>query len=56
MTTTRKHDTQIAPQLTERNLEQFQTLAADKGYDDQVYREQLRGEATVDQASGVCAL
>ena len=42
VTTTRKHDTQIGPQLTERNLEQFQTLAADKGYDDQVYRDRLR--------------
>jgi IS5 family transposase len=42
VTTTRKHDTQIAPQLTERNLEQFEILAADKGYDDQTYRNRLR--------------
>ena len=35
VTTTRKHDTQIAPSLTERNLERFATLVADKGYDDQ---------------------
>lgn len=34
VTTTRKHDTQIAPQLTKRNLERFRVLAADKGYDD----------------------
>lgn len=42
VTTTRKHDTQIAPRLTERNLERFETLAADKGYDDQSYRNRLR--------------
>jgi len=42
VTTTRKHDTQIAPQLTERNLERFEALAADKSYDDQTYRNQLR--------------
>ena len=42
VTTTRKHDTQIGPQLTERNLEQFETLAADKGYDDQAHRNQLK--------------
>ncbi len=36
------HDTQIAPQLTERNLERFKALAADKGYDDQSYRKWLR--------------
>jgi len=42
VTTTRKHDTQIGPQLTERNLERFETLAADKGYDDQTYRNRLR--------------
>ncbi|MCL6641860.1 MAG: transposase, partial [Candidatus Bipolaricaulota bacterium] len=38
----RKHDTQIAPRLTERNLERFETLVADKGYDDQSYRNRLR--------------
>jgi len=42
VTTTRKHDTRIAPQLTERNLEGFEALAADKGYDDQELREGLR--------------
>lgn len=30
VTITRTHDTQIASCLTERNLEQFETLAADK--------------------------
>jgi IS5 family transposase len=40
VTTTRTHDTQIAPQLTERNLERFEVLAAD--YDDRTYRNQLR--------------
>jgi IS5 family transposase len=40
VTTTRKHDTQIAP--PQRNLEHFETLAADKGYDDQTYRGWLR--------------
>jgi IS5 family transposase len=42
VTTTRKHDTRIAPQLTERNLERFEVLAADKGYDDRTYRNRLR--------------
>ena len=42
LTTTRKHDTQIAPEITKRNLERFQTLVADKGYDDRSYREWLR--------------
>jgi IS5 family transposase len=42
VTTTRKHDTQIAPRLTERNLKRFEVLAADKGYDDQTYRGWLR--------------
>ncbi len=37
VTTTRQHDTRIAPQLTERNLERFEALAADKGYDDQEF-------------------
>ncbi len=31
VTTTCNHDTQIAPQLTGRNLERFEALAADKG-------------------------
>lgn len=34
VTTTRRHDTQIAPGLTKRNLERFEALAADKGYPD----------------------
>jgi len=42
VTTTRKHDTQIAPGLTERNLDRFHTLTADKGYDDRSYRSWLR--------------
>ena len=42
VTTTRKHDTQIGPQLTERNLEHFEALAADKGYDDQAHRNRLK--------------
>ncbi len=42
VTTTRTHDTQIGPQLTERNLEHFEALAADKGYDDQTHRDRLR--------------
>jgi len=42
VTTTRKHATKIAPQLTERDLERFEALTADKGYDDQTYRNQLR--------------
>ncbi len=42
VTATRKHDTQIAPGLTERNLDRFHTLSADKGYDDSRYRAWLR--------------
>ncbi len=42
VTTTRKHDTRIGPQLTERNLERFEALAADKGYDDRTHRHRLR--------------
>jgi IS5 family transposase len=42
LTTTRKHDTQIGPKLTERNLSRFQTLIADKGYDDRAHRQRLR--------------
>lgn len=41
VTTRRTHDTQIAPQLTERNLERFRTLVADKGYDDGAHRHWL---------------
>jgi IS5 family transposase len=42
LTTTRKHDTQIGPRLTERNLSRFQTPIADKGYDDRAHRQTLR--------------
>ncbi|MGQ9733300.1 MAG: IS5 family transposase, partial [Candidatus Zipacnadales bacterium] len=42
VTTTRKHDTQIGPQLTQRNLAHFETLAADKGYDDRAHRNRLK--------------
>jgi len=44
ITTTRKHDTQIGPSVTERNLNHFQTLVADKGYDDRAHRKRLREE------------
>jgi IS5 family transposase len=40
-TTTRKHDTQIGPELLEKNPD-LSVLAADKGYDDQSFRDQLR--------------
>ena len=42
VTTTRKHDTRIGPQLTERNLERFEALVADKGYDDRRHRDRLK--------------
>ncbi len=42
ITTTRKHDTQIAPGLAERNLDRFDVLSADKGYDDRSFRSWLR--------------
>jgi len=42
VTTTRKYVKEIAPPLTQRNLERFERLAADKGYDDQTYRGWLR--------------
>ncbi len=42
ITTTRKHDTQIAPGLAERNLDRFELLSADKGYDDRSLRKWLR--------------
>ena len=41
ITTTRKHDTQIAPSLINRNASEVEVLLGDKGYDDQ----QLRGMA-----------
>ena len=37
-TTTRKHGTQIAPQVVKRNVESITVLAGDKGYDDQKLR------------------
>lgn len=40
-TTTRKHDTKIGPDLLENHPE-LSVLAADKGYDDQSFRDQLR--------------
>lgn len=42
LTTTRKHDTQIAPKLTKRSAHRFKVLLADKGYDDDTFRIQLR--------------
>ena len=38
MTTTRKHDSQIAPSLIKRNPESIDILLDDKGYDDQEIR------------------
>jgi IS5 family transposase len=43
MTTTRKHDTQIAPGFLKRNRGSFHVLTADKGYDDGGIRAMLRG-------------
>jgi len=42
LTTSRKHDTRIGPKLTERNRERFETLVADKGYDDRTHRGRLK--------------
>lgn len=47
MTTTRKHDTKIGPKLVKRLAEyrpqeEIKVLAADKGYDDSSFREDLR--------------
>jgi type II secretory pathway component PulJ len=58
VTTLRKHDTQLVPRLTEKNLEQSETLVLGKGYDDQTCRQvaTLLGEAAESQASEVCAL
>jgi len=39
VTTTRKHDTQIGPQVVKRNTESIAVLTADKGYDDQKLRQ-----------------
>jgi IS5 family transposase len=38
VTTTRKHDSQIAPSLIKRNTENMTILLGDKGYDDQKIR------------------
>jgi IS5 family transposase len=38
VTTTRKHDTQIAPQVVKRNGQSIAVLTGDKGYDDQKLR------------------
>ncbi|GAB3323275.1 hypothetical protein GCM10027355_23790 [Haloplanus salinarum] len=38
VTTTRKHDTQIAPQIVKRNGQSISVLTGDKGYDDQKLR------------------
>lgn len=37
VTTTRKHDTQIAPSLIKRNADDIAVLLGDKGYDDQKF-------------------
>ncbi len=42
ITTTRKHDTQIAPSLINRNTSEVEVLLGDKGYDDQQIREMAR--------------
>jgi IS5 family transposase len=42
VTTTRKHDTQIAPQVVKRNAKTITVLAGDKGYDDQKLRRLAR--------------
>jgi len=38
VTTTRKHDTQMAPQVVKRNAASIEVLTGDKGYDDQKLR------------------
>ncbi|MFC6952861.1 IS5 family transposase [Halorubellus litoreus] len=42
VTTTRKHDTQIAPQVVKRNVDSIEVLIGDKGYDDQNLRQLTR--------------
>ncbi|MFP4590728.1 MAG: IS5 family transposase [Halobacteriales archaeon] len=42
ITTTRKHDTQIAPSLINRNTAEVEVLLGDKGYDDQQIRATAR--------------
>ncbi|MFB1064830.1 IS5 family transposase [Natrinema sp. H-ect4] len=39
VTTTRKHDTKIAPQVVKRNAASITVLTGDKGYDDQKLRQ-----------------
>ncbi|GGL64490.1 hypothetical protein GCM10009039_23000 [Halocalculus aciditolerans] len=43
MTTTRKHDSKIAPSLIKRNARKVVILLGDKGYDDQKVRALARG-------------
>jgi len=42
VTTTRKHDSQIAPSLIKRNPDDIDVLLGDKGYDDQKIRRLAR--------------
>jgi IS5 family transposase len=42
VTTTRKHDSQIAPSLIKRNPEDIDILLGDKSYDDQKIRQLAR--------------
>jgi IS5 family transposase len=42
VTTTQKHDTQIAPQVVKRNATSISVLTGDKGYDDQKLRQLAR--------------
>ncbi len=42
VTTTRKHDTQIAAQVVKRNAQSIAVLTGDKGYDDQKLRRLAR--------------
>ena len=44
VTTTRKHDLQIAPSLIKRNTSEVAILLGDKGYDDQKVRASAREE------------
>lgn len=42
VTATRKHDTQIGPQVAKRSRKRFDALVADQGYDDRTLRLQLK--------------
>ena len=44
VTTTRKHDTQIAPSLIKRNTDDVVVLLGEKDYDDQKIRTLVRGK------------